>query len=179
MPTTSNRIRKNRGKFELQITTALRTASAAAGSGLVIGDDGDWLVFSQDVNKFTPGSPSAKQVSEEYNASQNEAMIAVSENIPSHKPVLTLYEKNAAQESYGATADFNLKEEVFRIALNNNLELPIRYSPETGAVGDYLYTYTSCFVIGIKDPDVEPGATGSALYEVQLTAETKTTSVVA
>lgn len=179
MTTTSNRTRKNRGKIEIQITTALRTASAAAGSGLVVGDDGDWIDISKDVQNFDPGSPGDKQTTDEFNASQNEAMVAVNDNIPSHKPKLVLYEKNAAKESYGLTADANLKEEIFRIALLNNLELPLRYSLETGAVGDYLYTYTNLYVLGIGDPKIEPGASGSSVYEVRTTAETKTTSVVA
>lgn len=175
MTTTSNRIVADIALVEVEQTVALRTAY---GSPMVIGDDGDFFDLSEDVQGLTAGAPADRATADEYNVSQIETMVSRSQIIPPWTPTITLYEKNGVAKVYPGNPVSVLAKKIFQVARDNDIPLTLRYSIR-GETGDPLYTYVNCYVLGVSEPDVTPGQTNSAVYTVNMRAETRTASTVA
>jgi hypothetical protein len=175
MTTTSDRVVADVGLAEIQQTVALRTAY---GSPLVVDDDDDWFDVSEDVTGIMPGSPAARATNDEFNISQIETMVSRSKIIPPWTPSLVAFEKNGVAKVYPGNPQSVLLKKIFEVARDNDIPLVFRYSIR-GETGDPLYTYGNLYVLGITDPEIKPGQANSAVYTVEMRAESRTPSTVA
>ena len=173
MPAPVGRYTADLGLIEVQLTAAL----VAVSDVIVTGDIG-WIDISDYVKTLSPGSPSARSSTQEYNASMRTAMTSRSQIVPNHTPEIVVYDQNGTVADLGITADIDLRRDVFALALNNDVELPLRYS-KIGTTGKPLFTYGKCFVMQLQQGGITPGETNSDVYTVNFDAETMTESVLA
>lgn len=173
MATTPNRYVPDTGTLEVQQTAALRAVS----SNLEVGDDDSWIDLSAYLKDFSPGSPAARASTSEYNASQKREMLSRSTVVPKHTPTAMIYDTNGTAAAMGVTNDLELREDIFKPALDNDIELPVRWS-KIGTTGKPLHTYSECYVMRIELGGIKPGSTDSDVFTVSFEAEDVTESTV-
>ena len=172
MAVTPNRTTRQRGTVLITQTAEMVTAFAT----LDAADNASDIDFGKMLISFDPGNPAEKQVEEEYNASQDEAMIQVSSKNPPWTPQFVFYDTNGVVTDHGVTNPFDLKAmlEAMRI---NRIPLTVLASVIYTA-GHDVHTYTNLYITRIQGEGLEAGSSGSAKMTVMTRAESRTTALV-
>ena len=176
MADTLNLTTPNVGLFRCQITADLQAANPTI---FEVGEVGSWVDVSRDVQLFEGGKPAPRQVTEVGNISQTARQSSRQRQRGLYSPKVTAYDKNGLTEDWSTTNPFNLIDDVFKVADDNDLELPIQVSIG-GEVGDQLWSYTNCYVLdGQETVRIQEGTTDPLTTVITFTASSRTPSTVA
>ncbi|MCB0033247.1 MAG: hypothetical protein KDE51_04485 [Anaerolineales bacterium] len=139
-------------------------------------DDDTWFDITKMVTIVDPGSPDARDVTEERNASQATPMASVSKLIKRFTPTLTCYDTNGVAVDHGLTNDFDLRD-LLDACMRGGIIIPFRYSV-VNEVGANLHEFENLEVLQIQEGGIDVDQTGSLMMTVNCTADDRTATKV-